>query len=107
VAAVLLAPLGLAAGGSGLVGGGVLATGVAVAVLGSVLPFALGLLALRRVPTSTFGILQSLEPAVAALVGAVALAQVPGVLEALAIVFVSVASAGASARAPRPPPREG
>jgi inner membrane transporter RhtA len=106
VAAVLLAPLGLVAGGSDLVGGRVLATGVAVAVLGSVLPFGLGLLALRRVATSTFGILQSLEPAVAAFVGAVALAQVPGALEALAIVFVSVASAGASAHAPWAPPRE-
>jgi inner membrane transporter RhtA len=106
VAAALLAPLGIAAGGSGLLSGRVLVTGIAVAVLGSVLPFVLGLLALRRVPTGTFGILQSLEPAVAALVGAVALAQVPGTFEALAVVFVSVASAGASARSRRAPPPE-
>jgi inner membrane transporter RhtA len=66
----------------------------------------LGLLALRRVPVGTFGILQSLEPAVAALVGAVALAQVPGTFEALAVVFVTVASAGASARSSRAPPPE-
>ena len=83
-----------------------LATGLAVAVLGSVLPFVLGLVALRRVPTGTFGILQSLEPAVAAVVGALALAQVPGALEALAVVFVTVASAGASARSRRAPPPE-
>ena len=106
VAAVALAPLGLAQGGSDLLGGRVLATGIAVAVLGSVLPFVLGLLALRRVPMGTFGILQSLEPAVAALVGALALAQVPGALEALAVVFVTIAPAGASARSRRAPPPE-
>jgi inner membrane transporter RhtA len=96
VAAVLLAPFGLAAGGSDLLDPAVLAVGLAVAVLGSVLPFALELAALRQLTPATFGILLSLEPAVAAFAGAVALAQVPNAVEALAIVLVIAASAGAS-----------
>jgi inner membrane transporter RhtA len=105
VAAALLAPLGIAEGGADLLDPKILAVGLAVAVLGSVLPFTLELGALRKLSTATFGILLSLEPAVAALVGALALAQVPGTLESLAILAVVAASAGASAgaRRARPP----
>jgi inner membrane transporter RhtA len=106
VAAVLLAPLGIAGGGSGLLDPVVLATGLAVAVLGSVLPFTLELAALRKLSTATFGILLSLEPVVAALVGAVALTQIPGPLESVAILCVVVASAGASLGARRAVPPE-
>ncbi|HSK16121.1 MAG TPA: EamA family transporter [Gaiellaceae bacterium] len=106
VAALLLTPLGLASGGSDLLDARVLATGLAVAVLGSVLPFVLELHALRSLTTATFGILMSLEPAVGALVGAVALAQIPGPLETLAVLLVVTASAGAMARARRAPPPE-
>jgi inner membrane transporter RhtA len=106
VAAVLLAPLGIAGGGADLLEPAVLATGLAVAVLGSVLPFTLELAALRKLSTATFGILLSLEPVVAALVGAVALAQVPGALEWVAILCVVVASAGASIGARRAVPPE-
>jgi inner membrane transporter RhtA len=106
VAAVLLAPLGLAAGGSDLLDPRVLAVGLAVAVLGSVLPFTLELAALRQLTAATFGILLSLEPAVAAFAGAVALAQVPSGIEALAIVLVVAASAGASLGARRVVPPE-
>jgi inner membrane transporter RhtA len=101
VAALLLAPFGLAAGGSDLLDLRVLALGLAVAVLGSVLPFTLELGALRQLSAATFGILLSLEPAVAAFAGAVALGQVPSAVEALAIVLVIVASAGASLHARR------
>jgi inner membrane transporter RhtA len=106
VAAVLLAPLGLAAGGSDLLDSRVLALGLAVAVLGSVLPFTLELAALRQLTAATFGILLSLEPAVAAFAGAVALAQIPSAVEALAIVLVIAASAGASLGARRVVPPE-
>ena len=101
VAAVLLTPFGVAAGGSDLLDGRVLAIGLAVAVLGSVLPFTLELAALRQLSAATFGILLSLEPAVAAFAGAVALSQVPDAVEAVAIVLVVVASAGASLGARR------
>ena len=106
VAATLLAPFGIVAGGSALLDGRVLAIGLAVAVLGSVLPFALELGALRQLSAATFGILLSLEPAVAAFAGAVALAQIPSPVEALAIVLVVAASAGASLGARRVVPPE-
>jgi inner membrane transporter RhtA len=106
VAAVLLAPFGLAAGGSDLLDAHVLVLGLAVAVLGSMLPFALELAALRQLTPATFGILLSLEPAVAAFAGTVALAQVPSPVEALAIVLVIAASAGASLGARRVVPPE-
>jgi inner membrane transporter RhtA len=106
VAAILLAPLGLAAGGSALLDPEVLALGLAVAVLGSVLPFSLELGALRQLSAAAFGIILSLEPAVAAFAGAVALGQVPTALEALAIVLVMAASAGASLGARRVVPPE-
>jgi inner membrane transporter RhtA len=101
VAAVLLTPFGVAAGGSDLLDGRVLAIGLAVAVLGSVLPFTLELAALHQLSAAAFGILLSLEPAVAAFAGAVALSQVPDAVEAVAIVLVVVASAGASLGARR------
>ncbi len=106
VAAIMLAPLGLAAAGSDLLDGRVLAVGLAVAVLGSVLPFTLELAALRQLTAATFGILLSLEPAVAAFAGAVALAQVPSAIEALAILLVIAASVGASLGARRVVPPE-
>jgi len=106
VAAVLLAPFGLAAGGSALLEPRVLAVGLAVAVLGSVVPFALELAALSQLSAATFGILLSLEPAVAALAGAIVLAQVPSLVEALAIMLVIAASAGASLGARRVVPPE-
>ena len=106
VAALVLTPFGLAAGGSDLLDPAVLAVGLAVAVLGSVLPFALELAALRQLSAATFGILLSLEPAVAAFAGAVALAQIPSALEAAAIVLVVAASAGASLGARRVVPPE-
>jgi inner membrane transporter RhtA len=106
VAAVLLAPLGLAGGGSALLDVRILAIGLVVAVLGSALPFSLELAALRQLSPATFGILLSLEPAVAAFAGAVALAQVPSPVEAVAIVLVIAASAGASLHARRVVPPE-
>jgi inner membrane transporter RhtA len=101
VAALLLTPFGLASGGSDLADGRVLALGLAVAVLGSMLPFALERAALHQLSAAAVGIRLSLEPAVAALAGAVVLAQVPSAVEALAVVLVIAASAGASLGARR------
>jgi inner membrane transporter RhtA len=105
VAAVLVLPPGVIAGGSDLLGGEALALGLAVALLSSVIPYSLELEALRRLPTAVFGVLMSLEPAVAALVGFVALSQGLGLNESLAIACVIAASAGALRNAP--PPVEG
>ena len=75
-----------------------LAAGAAVALLSSVIPYSLELEALRRLPARVFGVLMSLEPAVAALAGLVVLGQALGGREWLAIALVVVASAGATAR---------
>ena len=90
-------PAGLGQGGSGLLEPEVLAVALAVAVASSVLPYSLELEALRRLPAAVFGVLMSLEPAVAALAGWVVLEQALGARELLAIALVVAASAGAAA----------
>jgi inner membrane transporter RhtA len=94
-AAVLTLPFGAATAGTTLVNPGVLVLGAAVALLSSALPYTLELLALRRMPTTTFAVLMSLGPAVAALAGYVVLHQqlTPG--EGLAIALVVAATIGA------------
>jgi inner membrane transporter RhtA len=97
--AVLAAPLGIAQAGGELLQPALLAEAAAVALLSSVIPYSLELEALRRLPARVFGILMSLEPAVAALAGLVVLGQSLGAGGWLAIVLVVVASAGATATA--------
>ncbi|MFJ2824417.1 EamA family transporter [Streptomyces toxytricini] len=95
VAAVLVLPLGVAEAGSALLEPSTLALGAGVAVLSSVLPYTLELLALRRLPAPTFAVLMSLEPAIAATAGFLVLGQALGALDALAIALVIAASMGA------------
>lgn len=97
VGACLLAPIGAVSGGTHLLDLGVLATGVLVALLSSLLPYSLDLVALRRISPRLFGILLSLSPAVGALVGFVVLAEALTTRQGLAILLVVVASAGAVA----------
>ena len=70
--------------------------GIVVAVLSSALPFLLELIALRRVRAATYGVLLSIEPALAALAGFVVLGQRLNALEIVAIGAVMAAAAGAS-----------
>ncbi len=69
---------------------------IATAVLASVIPYTLELAALRRLPPSVFGILLSLEPAIAAIAGWLLLSQALGLAEALAIPLVITASIGST-----------
>lgn len=69
--------------------------GLGLAVLLPVVPFALELLALRRLTTGAFGTLMALEPAFALAIGFVALHQVPGALGVLGVCFVVAAGIGA------------
>ena len=85
---LLLAPLALAGG-------------VVVALFSSAIPYTLELAALRRLPAATFGVLMSLEPAIAAAVGFLLLNQVLGLRDLVAIACVAIASAGASLSARR------
>ncbi|TDO12049.1 inner membrane transporter RhtA [Mycobacterium sp. BK086] len=70
--------------------------GLGLALLVPIVPFTLELLALRRLNTAAFGTLMSLEPALALLIGFLALHQEPGVVGIVGIGFVVVAGIGAA-----------
>jgi len=102
VAAVVIVPVGVTAGRGALLRPGILAAGLAIGLLSSIIPYTLELEALRRVPARVFGIWMSLEPAVAALVGLVMLGEALAVSEWAAIACVMVACAGAARGSARP-----
>ena len=107
ISTLLVAPFGIAAGEGDLLSPAVLAVGLGVGLLSAAIPYGLELEALRRLPRAVFGVLMSLEPAVAATVGFVALSQDLAALELVAIALVVVASAGALRSARTPAPRDG
>lgn len=83
--------------------------GVGLAVLLPIVPFALELMALRRLTAAAFGTLMALEPALALIVGLVVLTQVPGPAAAVGICLVVAAGVGAArsgARAELPVPAQ-
>ena len=102
-AAVIALPAGIAQGGSELLVPELLAAGAAVALASSVIPYSLELEALRRLPASVFGVLMSLDPAIAALSGFVVLGQDLSGRQIAAMALVIVASAGAAALGGRRP----
>jgi inner membrane transporter RhtA len=103
VATALMLPAGVAGGGSTLLRPELLLVGLGVGLLSSVIPYTLELEALRRMPTRVFGILMSLEPAAAALVGLVVLGEILSAREWLAIGCVMVACIGATKSQEEPP----
>jgi inner membrane transporter RhtA len=105
IATVPLAPIGIAEGGADLISPSVLAVGIGVGMMSSAIPYTLELEALRRMPAGVFGVLMSLEPAVAATAGFVVLGEDLAVREVVAILLVVAASAGA-ARGAKLPPRD-
>ncbi len=96
VGALIVLPAGVIQAGGALAEPDLLGSALVVALLSSVLPYSLDLEALRRLPEAVFGVLMSLDPAVAALVGFVVLGQALGARELLGIAMVVVASAGAA-----------
>lgn len=94
--ALVTLPTGVAQAGAELLAPELLAAGAVVALASSVIPYSFELEALRRLPARVFGVLMSLEPAVAALAGLVVLGQALDGVEWLAIALVVVASAGAA-----------
>lgn len=95
VGAVVMLPVGVISGGSALLRPELLAVGLAVALLSTALPYSLELEALRRLPAGTVGVLMSMQPAVAVVVGLVALDQGLTATELLAVGLIVIASAGA------------
>ena len=96
VGALIVLPAGVIQANGALLQPDLLGSALVVALLSSVIPYSLELEALRRLPESVFGVLMSIDPAIAALVGFVVLHQDLGPREVLAIGMVVVASAGAA-----------
>lgn len=105
VAMLPLTPFVLVSGEDSLLDPRILLIGLVVGLMSSVLPYSCELVALRTLPSSTFGILMSLEPAVAALAAIVVLAELlaPTQWAAVACVIVAVAGATASSARSLPP----
>ena len=108
IGTVVVIPVGIIEGGSALLRPSLLVAGAAIAILSSILPYSFELIALRRLRAATFGLLMSLEPAVAAAAGVLLLGQRPQPVTAIAIVMVVVASIGTTltSRSPAEPARE-
>ncbi|UJF20464.1 EamA family transporter [Shewanella sp. OMA3-2] len=96
VAAIVLVPVGAISQGLALISWEVLPLGLLVGILSSALPYSLEMVALRNMPTQTFSVLMSLEPAIAALAGFIILAEQLTLLQWSAIGLVIVASIGSS-----------
>lgn len=101
--ALLIAlPFGVAQAGADLLDVRLVPLGLAVGVLSSALPYSLEMIGLKRLPTQTFGILMSVEPAVAALSGLLFLGERLSLLQIAAIGLVMAASVGSTATSQAP-----
>jgi len=96
VGTLVLFPFGIAGAGYALLDPKLLLAGFGVAVLSSAIPYSLDLEALRKLPTRIFGVLMSLEPAVATLAGLVVLGERLEMRAVAAVLFVTIGAAGAS-----------
>lgn len=96
IACLLPLPIGLFHAGADLFSPAVLLSGLVVAVLSSALPYSLEMVALKALPARTFGILMSVEPAIAAVLGMVFLKEHLNTLQWLAILCVISASIGST-----------
>jgi inner membrane transporter RhtA len=96
VATVVTIPAGVIEGGGHLFDARSLALGAAVGVLSSAIPYSFELEALRRIRPAVFGVLMSLEPAMAAIAGLIVLRQSLSAREIAGIALVVSASVGAS-----------
>lgn len=95
VAALVIAPFGIATAGASLLAPEILALGLVAAIVSSALPYSLEMFALKTVPQRTFGVVLSGEPAVGALAGLIILHEQLSNLQWLAIGLIITASVGA------------
>jgi inner membrane transporter RhtA len=106
VGTLLVVPAGVIEGGAALGRPGVLAGGLAVAMLSSLIPYSLEIVALRRLSSATFGLLMSLEPAMAALAGVLVLRQSLSGILLVAVAMVIAASVGTTVTQSRTTPEK-
>jgi threonine/homoserine efflux transporter RhtA len=100
VAALAVTVPGTLAGGTAMFRPALLATGLAIGLLSSVIPYWLELEVLRRVPARVFGVWMSADPAIAALTGLIMLGQRLSLPQWCAICCVMTACAGAARALP-------
>lgn len=96
IAALFIAPIGIAHAGATLLTPGLIPIAIAVAILSTALPYTLEMIALTRMPTRTFGTLMSIEPAFGALSGLLFLHEVLSFTQWMAISCIIMASVGAT-----------
>jgi len=96
VAALFAVPIGAFQAGSLLLAPHILAIGLGVAILSSMLPYLLDMFAMRHLPANVFGVLLSASPAVSALAAWVILGEALSPLQCLGIAFISCACAGST-----------
>lgn len=97
VAAITVVPFGVWHAGSALLDPGILLFGLGVAAVSSAIPISLEMVALKRLTPAAFGVMASMEPAVAALMGLLLLSEHLTGLQWLAIGLVMCAAAGSAA----------
>lgn len=95
-AAVVVLPFGLAVDASRMFTTEALPLGLFIALFGSAIPYSLEMMALKKMATKTFGVLMSLEPAVASLMGLIFLSEHLSLLQWTAIMCVIVSSLGST-----------
>ena len=93
-AAIVIMPIGIAQAGTALLSPALLPIACAMALLSSALPYSLEMYALTRLPTRTFGVLMSGDPALGALSGLIFLRETLSLVQWMAIASIMVASAG-------------
>ncbi|QHM76112.1 Threonine/homoserine exporter RhtA [Mixta theicola] len=96
IASIIFVPLGLTFAAEGIWQLSLLPLALAVAVLSTALPYSLEMMALTRLPASTFGTLTSLEPAMGALSGMIFLGESLTLVQWLGLLAIVIASAGAT-----------
>ncbi len=102
VAALVVVPVGVAHAGASLLTPAILLVGLGVAALSSAIPISLEMVALKRLPQQAFGIMISMEPAVAAVLALALLDEYLSLTQWLAIGMIVAASMGSALGAPRP-----
>jgi inner membrane transporter RhtA len=97
VGAILIVPIGISQNGASLFSPAILPLACGIALLSSAIPYSLEMFAMPRIPTKTFGILMSLDPALAALSGMLFLGETLSLTQWAAVLGVMVASGGSAA----------
>jgi inner membrane transporter RhtA len=104
IGAVVITPFGVAQAGAALLDPEILPAACGVALLSSALPYSLEMFALTRLPTRTFGVLMSGEPALGALSGWYLLHERLSLVQWAAVASIMFASAGSAITSRRAPP---